>query len=288
MSQQSVDGFSCSLRDEDERPAAASLRDGDRPAPPVASLVRAIESEIIPRLMVARRAGHLAGAETARLLPHFGNIEEFTALLLRPDPGEANLYVAAARAGGTTLQSLYLELISPAARMLGAMWEADRCGFIEVTIGLGRLQQMLRELGSDFRGEQGLENRDHGRRAIIVAAPGEQHTLGVIMVSEFFRRAGWTVLGGPAWKGEEPVTLVADNWVDLFGLSVGNSRCLEAAASRIPLIRKASRNPDLQIMLGGRIFVDHPELAVHLGANGTAADAQRAALHADTLMARSG
>lgn len=288
MSQQSVDGFSCSLREDDERPAATSLRDGDRPTPPVASLVRAIESEIIPRLMVARQAGHLSGDSSAGVRQTAVNTEEFTRLLLRPDPGEASLYVAAVRAGGATLQSLYLELIAPAARNLGAMWEADRCGFIEVTIGLGRLQQMLRELGGDFRGEQGLENRDHGRRAIIVGAPGEQHTLGVIMVSEFFRRAGWTVLGGPAWKAEEPVALVADSWIDLFGMSVGNSRCLEAAASRIPMIRKASRNPDLQIMLGGRIFVEHPELAVHLGANGTAADAQRAALHADTLLARSG
>ena len=38
--------------------------------------------------------------------------------------------------------------------------------------------------------------KEGGRRALLVSVPGEQHSFGVTMVAEFFRRAGWD-----AWTG---------------------------------------------------------------------------------------
>jgi methanogenic corrinoid protein MtbC1 len=254
---------------------------------PVLTLVKAIEGEVIPRLMLARRSDAVSAPVAAmERAVSSDEVAEFTRLLLRGNPQSIADFVEAMRGSGVSLQALYLDLVSPAARLLGAMWDADKCDFVAVTVGLGRLQKVLRDVGGDFRAENGREDRNLDRRAILSAAPGEQHLLGPIMVAEFFRRAGWIVLGGPLWTSQDHLALVGANWIDTFGLSVTNSDCLEATAAAIPAIRRASRNPGVQILLGGRIFVDTPDLAIRLGANGTAADGNRAALLANDLVAR--
>ena len=254
---------------------------------PVLTLVKAIEGEVIPRLMLARRADATAApTDTPGRAVSSDDVAEFTRLLLRGNPESIALFVEGMRAEGVSLQALYLDLVAPSARLLGALWDADKCDFVAVTVGLGRLQKVLRDVGGDFRSENGREDRNLDRRAILSAAPGEQHLLGPIMVAEFFRRAGWIVLGGPLWTSQDHLALVGANWIDTFGLSVTNSDCLEATAAAIPAIRRASRNPGVQILLGGRIFVENPDLAIRLGANGTAADGNRAALLANNLVAR--
>jgi len=297
MSQQRVEWLASASRDGGDRRfdgrGDRSTNDGSFgghspvQSAPVLSLVKAIEGEVIPRLMLARRADPAPAPSVLPARPvSSDDVTEFTRLLLRGSPEVLSQFVEVMRAGGTTLQTLYLDLVSPAARLLGAYWDADKCDFVAVTVGLGRLQKVLRDLGGDFRSENGREDRSPDRRAILSAAPGEQHLLGPIMVAEFFRRAGWIVLGGPLWTSQDHLALVSANWIDMFGLSVTNSDCLEATAAAIPSIRRASRNPGVQILLGGRIFAENPDLAIRLGANGTATDGNQAALLANDLVAR--
>ena len=52
-----------------------------------------------------------------------------------------------------------------------------------------RLQQLLRELSAAFE----AETLPRLRSAVLVTAPGDQHTFGVFILQEFFRRAGWDV-----------------------------------------------------------------------------------------------
>ena len=65
----------------------------------------------------------------------------------------ARTYVEALRAQGVSLESLYLDLLAGAARRLGEWWASDLCDFADVTVGVGRLQQILRELSPEFRAE---------------------------------------------------------------------------------------------------------------------------------------
>jgi methanogenic corrinoid protein MtbC1 len=51
------------------------------------------------------------------------------------------------------------------------------------------LQQLLRELSAAFE----AETLPRLRSAVLVTAPGDQHTFGVFILQEFFRRAGWDV-----------------------------------------------------------------------------------------------
>ena len=79
------------------------------------------------------------------------------------------------------------------------MWDADLCDFTQVTIGLWRLQQLMYELSPAFQDDAQRGVQIHRAMLVLVPVPvpvpvpGSQHTLGLLRVAEFFRRAGWGV-----------------------------------------------------------------------------------------------
>ncbi|MBP6851739.1 MAG: cobalamin B12-binding domain-containing protein, partial [Rhodoferax sp.] len=169
------------------------------------------------------------------------------------------------------------------ARHLGSLWEQDLCDFTEVTIGLGRLHQVLRELSPGF--SQPLSHAGNGRRILLLPSPGEQHTFGLVMVSEFFRHAGWDVAGGPWEAGADPVIMVRREWFDVVGFSLGSELHLDELAQCIRAVRKAAINPRVGIMVGGPIFSLHPEFVARVGADGAASDGRKAPDVAEKLSA---
>jgi len=252
----------------------------DQPAPemkPVA-LTRIIEAEIIPRLMLAHRCELLApvsGPDGDRKAC-FEDVAEMTRIVAEHDVGVACGYVDALRAQGLSLETLYIDVIAPAAQLLGKMWTADLADFNEVTIGLSRLQQVLHRFGPDFESEgAGVYGAS---RALLTTLPGDQHTFGILMVEEFFRRAGWDVRGGPFGSTRDLVKAVRSERFDLIGLSVGSEVLLGDLTSVIGALRKASCNAAVQVVVGGRLFVEHPEYVERVGADGTATDAREAVL----------
>lgn len=94
-----------------------------------------IEGEIIPRLLLAHRApcAFIAPLEAAPLRL---DVDSFLEALLEPE-FEASLdHLARLVRSGASVQRLLLDLLSPAARRLGALWDEDRCSFAEVTLAL--------------------------------------------------------------------------------------------------------------------------------------------------------
>lgn len=250
----------------------------------VSQLFKTIETEIIPRLMLA----HGQGADCP-VLPDIGSdgpdartVAEFTRMVVEQDGEVAAAYVEVLRAQGTPLETLYLKLITPCARRLGELWEADLCDFTEVTVGLWRLQQVLRGLSPAFREEH--QAAPTGKRILLVPAPGEQHVLGLIIVGDYFRRGGWDVWGEPPATSDDLPGVVRNESFDVVGLSVGCEVRVDVLAEEIRAIRKASRNHGLVVMVGGPLFVKYPELVAAVGADATARDGRDAVLQAQRLM----
>ena len=107
-------------------------------------LNRTIEGEIVPRLMMAFESGsELLDQRAPPGEPAIADIEEFVRLLLTHDANVAARYVSELRAKGAPLPAIYLDLLAPAARRLGDMWEDDRCSFTDVTLGVCRMHQVL-------------------------------------------------------------------------------------------------------------------------------------------------
>jgi methanogenic corrinoid protein MtbC1 len=250
----------------------------------MSKLVRTIEGEIIPRLMLAHRTGNPETAPPPANAPGASgdDVAALARLVLKQDISGALAYVETLRKRGVPLDALYLDLLAPAARYLGELWEADLCDFTEVTFGLWRLQQLIRELSPAFQHE--AEFREQDRRALLLPAPGEQHSFGLFMVAEFMRRAGWDVWAGPAVSMDELTTIVKSEPFAMVGLSVSCEQRLDGLASSIHAVRRASKNRGVHVMVGGQVFKERPELVALVGADATALDGRQACLQAEGLL----
>jgi len=69
------------------------------------------------------------------------------------------------------------------------LWDNDECDFIDVTLGVARLQKLL----ATFNGSHLLPGLDMRRQVLLAMTPGDQHYFGASMVERFLQAAGWSV-----------------------------------------------------------------------------------------------
>lgn len=247
-------------------------------------LAKTIEAEVIPRLMMVHQEPRARSARVRSFDYSFSSsdISEFAHIVVTKNLEAAAQYVDLWLDRGVPLEAILLNVFAPTARMLGEYWEADLCDFTEVAIGLCRLQQLLR----DYSAHSDRETRPSGTgpRIAIAAATGETHTFGLYMVEEFFRRAGWEVWGGPTVSPRDILDLVRREWFALVGLSASCERSLDQLVADIRSIRAASRNKNLCVIVGGRLFNDNPALVAQVGADATAQDGRMAVVEAGRLL----
>lgn len=252
------------------------------------SLQRTIESDVIPRLMMAHRAGAIP-PEVARAAGEelsTADVEEFVRRV-REGPGDRALdYVKALRHGGVDAEAVYLDLLAPAARRLGELWEQDECDFVRVTMALGRMQRILRKLTPCFH-KSGDPSNCSGR-TLLTCVPGEEHSLGLLIVAEFFVREGWAVQVGAPFEADEILDMVGERPFDVVGFSVACDDNLHELSRHIGRIRDRAVNDDLAILVGGQAFRDRPELSEKVGADASAPDARAAVEVAHALTTGNG
>ncbi|WP_448582646.1 cobalamin B12-binding domain-containing protein [Thermaurantiacus sp.] len=274
-----------------------------------ANLAAIIEQEIIPRLLVAHLAdsgvqqSFVAGPDlgrdgNARLAlsgrgkakPEgtgagrisAGEVAVFARKTLEHDVLDLVVEVEAMVARGIPAGTILVDLLAPAARELGRMWEADCCDFIDVTMGLWRLQELAHEVSVES-----APSRRAGAptwRALFAPMPGDDHRFGPILVSEYFRASGWDAEYHAGAGADELCAELASSAYDLLGLTVTQDRQVEELPEFIEGLRRASRNPSLLVMVGGALLVERPELAFLVGADATAPDARTAVERAEALV----
>lgn len=245
-------------------------------------LTEIIESAILPRLMAAHGVvpairPHSDGADR----PMAADVEALAPLAMHIEADALLDHVDLLLRRGVSIDSLFVDLLAPAARQLGVLWEEDRCDFIEVTMGLWRLQEVVRELSARFPPEC---RAGGANRALFAAMPGDQHSFGTVMIDETFRHHGWRTDVALDPTNAELLEHVARDWFDVVGLTVSCDCHIEPLPSLIRAVRSVSRNPRIIVMVGGRVFVEDPALAIAIGADATAADALQAVLVAGSLV----
>lgn len=248
----------------------------------MARIVRTIEADIIPRLVRAHRPVPEPAPAPPALALDADQVRRFVDLVLADNDGGWLHTINQLRAGGISIEAIYLDLLSPAAQLLGRMWEDDSVGFSDVTVAVGRLQRIMRRLSPAFGCE--IEHPADGRRALLLPAPGEQHTFGLSMVAEFFRRGGWDVVCDLDARAIDPVGLVRGEWFDVIGISAGVDARVDWLKSGIAAVRHASRNRAIGVMVGGPIFSADPARVGAVGADATASDGRQAPVLAEQLL----
>jgi methanogenic corrinoid protein MtbC1 len=253
--------------------------------PSAERLVRAIEGQIIPRLLRVHRiyrTGYGPPSPAPVPRPGAGDIATLAGLVLGDTVAPAMDFIGELLEQGMPLDAAYLDLMAPAARHLGALWDDDQLDCLQVTLGLCRLQQVVSELAPAFVVDQHWQ--PPAQRVLLCPVPGEHHTFGLRIVSDFFRRAGWQVVDRPAVSRDALLASVRAEPFDIVGLSVSCDTRIEQTASIIAAMRRQSRNRHMTVMVGGPAFAGRPGLVSQVGADATALDGREAAAHARQLV----
>ena len=235
-----------------------------------------IAAAIGPGLAKAAIAARTDGAIAA-------TVDPFAASLIADDDAvSAHALLTHLRAKGTSFETICLDVMAPAARRLGVMWETDDCDFALVTLGLSRLHRLMRELDAQLAAI--AVPVDSGRVAMLAVTPGEQHVFGIGMVGDFLRRAGWEIHDVIGATTAEIAETARSTHFTVAALSCSTPEGLPALAGRITGIRGWSRNRDIAVLVGGLAF-DAPEAAIRVGADAMARDARDAVFQAERLLA---
>ena len=245
-------------------------------------LARLVEGEIIPRLMLVHSQANVEERRPAAIALGPETTEKFALYTLSSGQESLLAIIGGLLQQGVSMEAIYLDLLGPTARRLGEFWSDDQVSFADVTIALGKLQQIVRELSLHGPVDSGAAA--NGRAALFAPAPGEQHTFGLVIIEEFFRRSGWRTWTELSGAPEEIIGAVQAHRFDMFGMTCSSDERLDQIAPMIMSIRRASRNRDITVMVGGRLFLEQPGLVATIGADAMATDAKEAVLKAEVAV----
>lgn len=245
-------------------------------SPPASSinLDTLIQAEIIPRLLIAHPATPTPPPTSQSHGIRSVEAQRFAPLALTLEADELLAEVETFIARGVPVQSIFVDLLAPSARRLGQLWDEDACDFVDVTMGLWRLQEVMREIA--IRMPTVTDVLTEPRSALFSPMPGEQHSFGVLMVEEVFTLAGWRSEALIAPGRQELLRVLAICSYDVVGLTVSCECSSGALPELITAIRSVSKNPAIQVLVGGQAVNADPSLAATAGADGTAPDASSA------------
>lgn len=188
-------------------------------------------------------------------------------LTLGTDPDAARALLRDAYARDGSLLNIKQELIEPAARHLGDVWGADDCDEFDLALGLCRLQSCLRDIV-----EVGTPKIVVQPLVVLVAPlPGEIHMLGATLDGDATWRGGWDTHVEFPSTDEALRKIVSSNWFDAVALSLSpallREHRVEGMKQIISSVRKASRNPSLVVVAGGRAFFEKRVNSTDVGAD---------------------
>jgi methanogenic corrinoid protein MtbC1 len=209
-------------------------------------------------------------------------IEEFVEKLFDEESDDCRDMLEEALAESGDPQKVVEVLLEPAARIIGEKWCADECDLLKVTIAVSRMQRLFRRMAAET--PIGVVP-DMSRCALLTPAPGEQHTFGLSVVDDAFRRAGWEVDCCGCDEEFDVYRLVASNHYQIIGISVSVERHLPDLASIGRKLRSRSRNKSIVLIAGGSLVMENPQGAIDAGFDLLAVDAVSAVALAETVVA---
>ena len=249
------------------------------------SLLSVIESQIIPRLLDAHPSASssiLEQVQGEHVAASKQDVLDFAQACLDTDPQAVFNHLDVLRDKGLGTQTVFLDVITPAARYLGDLWEQDKMDFTLVAQGLLRMHHAMRHLG--YETQDGPQTAGDVRRIMLASAPGSQHILGLAMVSEFFRADHWQVVVEISTSEKALLHTVAHEWFDVIGLSVGLVEQLPNIPALIARLKTASRNPNAFVLLGGPALLQTQMDGVALAADAISVNAAEAVKLAGELL----
>ncbi|HET9012523.1 MAG TPA: cobalamin-dependent protein [Gemmatimonadaceae bacterium] len=184
---------------------------------------------------------------------------------------------------GRELGQVYLDVVQPAMREIGRLWQED-----ELTVAEEHLATAITESAMSRMFERVFVWRDvRTPRLLAACAEEERHQMGLRMLCDLLELAGWeTTYLGASVPIESLVDLVRKHTPDAVAISATIAPHVPRVREAIQAIRSANLDRQPVIAVGGRVFLGDPSLAERIGADLTAADAEQAVRVLDARLRR--
>lgn len=194
--------------------------------------------------------------------------QRMLATLVDPDDGAFESLIDRVSHLKPSMTALGMHLLSPVAQALGDAWRDDRCDAGTLLVAQLRMQSLMRRVVASWPRSESRANH----RALVTVLPGENHLTGLTFASLALDAAGWSVDCGFPRSTRELETLLREQPYDLLHIALSDAFAREdrlaALAATIRAARRASSQPQLQVLVSGRAFAMQPGLAIVVGADG--------------------
>lgn len=194
----------------------------------------------------------------------------FVTAIARNDARAAERVVVSAIDGGMPVRDAYLGVIQPALYEVGHRWERGELSVAQEHLATATVQSLIARLSGRLR-EEAPGDRVPGR-AVVACTPGELHAVGARFIADFLEGDGWDVLVlGPSTPLVALVDLTRATSPSVVALSTTLPANLGAAREALAELRTVDPRP--LIVAGGSAYRGRGDLAVDLGADVYAGDA---------------
>lgn len=221
----------------------------------VSSLVREVIRRVSTKIEVT---------DEATDTPTHADLVALSEALIADDDTAASDIIMGLRADGTSADSIYLKHLAMSARMLGDWWSEDRVNFTHVTVATGRMFALMRGMRHLFDPIDMTSERS----AVFAAVPGEDHTLGVRMAADIFRKDGWDIELKVGLDHDALVAEIEKNPRGIVGLSISGVHSIEALSKLIVALNISC--PQSRIFVSGSHIDEARPMLDLLGLDGMA------------------
>lgn len=163
--------------------------------------------------------------------------------------------------------------IPEVARRLGDSWSADGMSFADVTIGVARLQGMLRDIASTWFDDANVDA--DAPALMIVVLDSEYHTLGPMVLCTQLRRMGMSVKLVVGRSESELLRFVASGHFDAILISASAGEKLASLGKLIEKIRSTAVRPT-PVVVGGSVVSRVADVRAKTGADHVTTDPREA------------
>jgi MerR family transcriptional regulator, light-induced transcriptional regulator len=198
-----------------------------------------------------------------------GIVAMLTDAMISPDPGAFAAMAPLLKKARVTAVDLADSYFPEIARRLGCDWAEDRRSFAHVSIGVARMQAILRDIGADWASADG--ERPRLGTVLVILPEGEQHSFGAVVLTGQLRRRGVSVrlLLGP--RQADLRMLLRERRFDGALLSVSCVEQLGPCRKMVTTLKDATGGK-MQVLVGGAVLLNDIDVRAATGADAATSD----------------
>ncbi len=200
-------------------------------------------------------------------------------LLLDSKRREATQLILSEVDAGLSIERLYLDVFQPALAEIGRLWQINRLHIGQEHFCTAVTQAIMAQLYPRIFTREPVD-----RRLIAATVSGEQHEIGIRMVTDVFELRGWdTYFLSSDCPADAVLEVLRTERPHVLAIGVSTLRHINTAARLIEAVRSDLELRQTSIMVGGYILTQLPNLWQEIGADGWAQDALQAVSEATRL-----